>query len=187
MKLSPNVGSDRSWVWNAAADVSEGEPEAQTLAIRFGNAESKSNAQQTHSRFQRSPFDRRKPLQRGFHQGSAGEREDLWRLRVRSRFAEINTKSSLLAYHTVPRALVTRSYRMGVQVVTEAGRRPLPTTTYESKYLPPPPPPPQHSILGVPYSTSITILSIAQYPTERHCRSESAGRPSRRLLGEAVI
>ena len=41
MKLSPNVGSDRSWVWNAAADVSEGEPEAQTLAIRFGNSESK--------------------------------------------------------------------------------------------------------------------------------------------------
>lgn len=41
MKLSPNVGSDRSWVWNAAADVSEGEPEAQTLAIRFANPESK--------------------------------------------------------------------------------------------------------------------------------------------------
>lgn len=40
MKLSPNVGSDRSWVWNAAADVSEGEPEAQTLAIRFANPES---------------------------------------------------------------------------------------------------------------------------------------------------
>ena len=40
MKLSPNVGSDRSWVWNAAADVSEGEPEAVTLAIRFGNPES---------------------------------------------------------------------------------------------------------------------------------------------------
>nr|OQO19899.1 hypothetical protein B0A51_11370 [Rachicladosporium sp. CCFEE 5018] len=39
MKLSPNVGSDRSWVWNAAADVSEDEPEAQTLAIRFGNSE----------------------------------------------------------------------------------------------------------------------------------------------------
>ncbi|KAI9671399.1 MAG: hypothetical protein M1831_004308 [Alyxoria varia] len=39
MKLSPNVGSERSWVWNAAADVSEGEPEAQTLAIRFANAE----------------------------------------------------------------------------------------------------------------------------------------------------
>jgi Ran-binding protein 1 len=39
MKLSPNVGSERSWVWNAAADVSEGEPEAQTLAIRFGNVE----------------------------------------------------------------------------------------------------------------------------------------------------
>ncbi|KAL1984248.1 hypothetical protein VTN96DRAFT_9300 [Rasamsonia emersonii] len=39
MKLQPNVGSDRSWVWNAAADVSEGEPEAQTLAIRFANSE----------------------------------------------------------------------------------------------------------------------------------------------------
>jgi Ran-binding protein 1 len=41
MKLAPNVGSDRSWVWNATADVSEGEPEAVTLAIRFGNSESK--------------------------------------------------------------------------------------------------------------------------------------------------
>lgn len=41
MKLSPNVGSDRSWVWNAAADVSEGEPEAQTLAIRFANSDSR--------------------------------------------------------------------------------------------------------------------------------------------------
>lgn len=40
MKLSPNVGSDRSWVWNAAADVSEREPEAQTLAIRFANSDS---------------------------------------------------------------------------------------------------------------------------------------------------
>jgi Ran-binding protein 1 len=41
MKLAPNVGSDRSWVWNTSADVSEGAPEAQTLAIRFANAESK--------------------------------------------------------------------------------------------------------------------------------------------------
>lgn len=39
MKLSPNVGSDRSWVWNASADVSEGEPEAVTLAIRFANSD----------------------------------------------------------------------------------------------------------------------------------------------------
>jgi Ran-binding protein 1 len=39
MKLSPNVGSDRSWVWNVVADVSEGEPEALTLAIRFANSE----------------------------------------------------------------------------------------------------------------------------------------------------
>jgi Ran-binding protein 1 len=50
MKLSPNVGSDRSWVWNAAADVSEGEPEAVTFAIRFANAESKSPPQSPCSR-----------------------------------------------------------------------------------------------------------------------------------------
>ena len=47
MKLSPNVGSDRSWVWNAAADVSEGEPEAQTLAIRFANSDSGSSPSST--------------------------------------------------------------------------------------------------------------------------------------------
>ena len=40
MKLSPNVGSDRSWVWNVLADYAEPEPSAETLAIRFGNAES---------------------------------------------------------------------------------------------------------------------------------------------------
>lgn len=37
--LKPNIGSDRSWVYSVTADVSEGEPEAQTLAIRFGNKE----------------------------------------------------------------------------------------------------------------------------------------------------
>lgn len=41
MKLSPNVGSDRSWVYNVAADYAEGEASAETLAIRFGNSESK--------------------------------------------------------------------------------------------------------------------------------------------------
>ncbi|WRT66129.1 uncharacterized protein IL334_003082 [Kwoniella shivajii] len=39
MKLSPNVGSDRSWVWNVAADYAEGEAAPETLAIRFGNSE----------------------------------------------------------------------------------------------------------------------------------------------------
>ncbi|KAK4055154.1 peroxisome assembly protein (Peroxin-2) [Microbotryomycetes sp. JL201] len=39
MALSPNVGSDRSWVYNVAADVSEGAPSAETLAIRFANSE----------------------------------------------------------------------------------------------------------------------------------------------------
>ncbi|CAG8440672.1 13590_t:CDS:2 [Ambispora gerdemannii] len=39
MALSPNVGSDRSWVWNVTADVSDGESKAETLAIRFANTE----------------------------------------------------------------------------------------------------------------------------------------------------
>ncbi|POY71194.1 hypothetical protein BMF94_5505 [Rhodotorula taiwanensis] len=39
MALSPNIGSDRSWVYNVAADVSDGEPTAETLAIRFANSE----------------------------------------------------------------------------------------------------------------------------------------------------
>ncbi|KAK9475165.1 uncharacterized protein V1510DRAFT_388678 [Dipodascopsis tothii] len=39
MKLSPNVGSEKSWVYSVSVDISEGEPEALTLAIRFANAE----------------------------------------------------------------------------------------------------------------------------------------------------
>ena len=41
MKLSPNVGSDRSWVYNTPADVSEGEARAELLAIRFASSERK--------------------------------------------------------------------------------------------------------------------------------------------------
>jgi len=39
MRLQPNVGSDRSWVWKVAADYSEHPPTSETLAIRFGNSE----------------------------------------------------------------------------------------------------------------------------------------------------
>lgn len=37
--LKPNVGSDRSWVYACTADIAEGEAEAFTFAIRFGNKE----------------------------------------------------------------------------------------------------------------------------------------------------
>jgi len=37
--LSPNVGSDRSWVYTTAGDFSEGEAKTELLAIRFGNPE----------------------------------------------------------------------------------------------------------------------------------------------------
>jgi len=39
MRLQPNIGSDRSWVWKVAADYSETPPTAETLAIRFANSE----------------------------------------------------------------------------------------------------------------------------------------------------
>jgi len=68
MKLAPNVGSDRSWVWkyvrehfratycsvflllhSVLADVSEGEVTAETLAVRFGNSD---NANLFKSKFE---------------------------------------------------------------------------------------------------------------------------------------
>jgi len=49
MKLQPNVGSDRSWVWKVVADYAENEPTAETLAIRFANSE---NANQFKAKFE---------------------------------------------------------------------------------------------------------------------------------------
>jgi len=49
MRLQPNVGSDRSWVWKVAADYADNEPVAETLAIRFANSE---NAQQFKTKFE---------------------------------------------------------------------------------------------------------------------------------------
>ena len=49
MKLSPNVGSDRSWVYNVSADYSELEPRQELLAIRFANAE---NANKFKTKFE---------------------------------------------------------------------------------------------------------------------------------------
>ncbi|KAH9173405.1 ran/spi1 binding protein [Lactarius sanguifluus] len=39
MRLQPNIGSDRSWVWKVVADYSEDPPTSETLAIRFANSE----------------------------------------------------------------------------------------------------------------------------------------------------
>lgn len=88
MKLSPNVGSDRSWVWNVAADVSEGEPEAQTLAIRFGNSESEYllwSWEQNLTSY-RCQF-----IQGGIHQGSTRQWEALQSRRVSSIFPNLDT------------------------------------------------------------------------------------------------
>ena len=42
MKLQPNIGSDRSWVWKVLADYAEIPPTSETLAIRFANSDSAS-------------------------------------------------------------------------------------------------------------------------------------------------
>ncbi|KAI9205395.1 ran-specific GTPase-activating protein [Polychytrium aggregatum] len=39
MKLAPNVGSDRSWVWHVVADYADEEPKSELLAIRFANSD----------------------------------------------------------------------------------------------------------------------------------------------------
>jgi Ran-binding protein 1 len=39
MKLTPNVGSDRSWVWQCAADFAENPATEETLALRVKNSE----------------------------------------------------------------------------------------------------------------------------------------------------
>ncbi|KAH7930019.1 hypothetical protein BV22DRAFT_1028765 [Leucogyrophana mollusca] len=49
MRLQPNIGSDRSWVYKVLADYSESPPTAETLAIRFANSD---NAGQFKSAFE---------------------------------------------------------------------------------------------------------------------------------------
>ncbi|KAK9461657.1 Ran-specific GTPase-activating protein 1 [Lipomyces oligophaga] len=61
MALSPNVGSDRSWVYTASADISEGEPEAMTLAIRFANSE---NANAFKEKFEEAQKDNEAALKK---------------------------------------------------------------------------------------------------------------------------
>ncbi|KAG6878251.1 single stranded nucleic acid binding protein [Termitomyces sp. T159_Od127] len=59
MKLQPNIGSDRSWVWKVAADYSESPPTSETLAIRLANAE---NANQFKTAFEAAQADNTKLL-----------------------------------------------------------------------------------------------------------------------------
>lgn len=51
MQLKPNVGSDRSWVYTAPHDLSEGTPSTELLAVRFANAE---NANQFKDKFNKA-------------------------------------------------------------------------------------------------------------------------------------
>ncbi|KAF5393552.1 hypothetical protein D9757_000272 [Collybiopsis confluens] len=54
MRLQPNIGSDRSWVWKVAADYSESPPTSETLAIRFANADNASDFKKEFESAQKS-------------------------------------------------------------------------------------------------------------------------------------
>ena len=47
--MAPNVGSDRSWVYNVVADYADNVPKPELLAIRFANSE---NAQIFKEKFE---------------------------------------------------------------------------------------------------------------------------------------
>ncbi len=49
MVLKSNVGSDRSWVYNCAADFAEDEARPEVFAIRFGSSE---NADKFKAKFE---------------------------------------------------------------------------------------------------------------------------------------
>ncbi|KAI0092611.1 RanBP1 domain-containing protein [Irpex rosettiformis] len=51
MKLQPNIGSDRSWVYKVAADYAETPATPETLAIRFANSD---NAGQFKEAFEKA-------------------------------------------------------------------------------------------------------------------------------------
>ncbi|KAK5994544.1 Ran-specific GTPase-activating protein 1 [Cladobotryum mycophilum] len=73
IKLAPNVGSDRSWVWTAAADVSEGEPEAMTLAIRFGNSDL---ANEFKTAFEKAQSETEELFKKSGKKAEEGEKEE---------------------------------------------------------------------------------------------------------------
>jgi len=68
MNLQPNIGSDRSWVWRVAADFAEGEPTAETLAIRFANSD--------HAKSFKEAFDAAKAQNASLTSSSAATGED---------------------------------------------------------------------------------------------------------------
>lgn len=54
MRLQPNIGSDRSWVWKVPADYADGDPTSETLAIRFANAENATSFKEKFENAQKS-------------------------------------------------------------------------------------------------------------------------------------
>ena len=57
MTLTPNVGSDRSWVWNVTADSSDDCAGPQTLAIRLANTENAAQFKEEFEKAQKSNAD----------------------------------------------------------------------------------------------------------------------------------
>ncbi|KAJ3214552.1 single stranded nucleic acid binding protein [Clydaea vesicula] len=73
MSLSPNLGSDRSWVWNTLADISDGEPSQDTLAIRFANSE---NAEKFKVAFEQCQADNKSSANKKSEEKKTEEKKD---------------------------------------------------------------------------------------------------------------
>ncbi|KAF6008605.1 Ran GTPase-binding protein yrb1 [Brettanomyces bruxellensis] len=52
-QLKANIGSEKSWVYTCTGDVSDGKPEVQTFAIRFGSKEKAQNFKEEFEKAQK--------------------------------------------------------------------------------------------------------------------------------------
>ena len=52
IRLEPNAGSDRSWVWSAF-DFAEGELEEKVFALRFANSDVATEFKDTYEKYQK--------------------------------------------------------------------------------------------------------------------------------------
>lgn len=65
MELKASVGSDKSWLYQTVADFSEGESRAETLTVRFANADSAKEF--------KAKFDEAKEINKKAVSGDAGD------------------------------------------------------------------------------------------------------------------
>eukprot|EP01114_Cavostelium_apophysatum_P019641 TRINITY_DN638_c0_g1_i1.p1 TRINITY_DN638_c0_g1~~TRINITY_DN638_c0_g1_i1.p1 ORF type:complete len:214 (-),score=74.13 TRINITY_DN638_c0_g1_i1:233-874(-) len=71
LKLTENIGSDRSWVWTCPADYTDDEPKEEVFAIRFANSE---NAQKFKEEFEKCKATVQKQIDEGKSSGASPQK-----------------------------------------------------------------------------------------------------------------